>query len=168
MAEWSPADVATRHILRGACAGMTLGGLAIPAQPCRAATAGDVAALWLGPDEFLLLGAALDDIAAAFGPVPHALVDVSHRQIGLRLDGEDAAALLAGGVPLDLAPAAFPPGMCTRTVFEKAEIVLWRTGAAAWHIEIARSFAPYVQAMLAAIAAANGIPLAAANFFPRH
>jgi sarcosine oxidase subunit gamma len=168
MVEFSPADSAPRHILRGAgCVGGTVGGLSIPAQPCRAATAPGlaapglaapgIAALWLGPDEFLLIGAATADIEAAFGAVPHALVDVSHRQHGLHLHGEDAPTLLAGAVPLDLAPAAFPVGMCTRTIFEKTEIVLWRTGETAWHIEVARSFAPYVQALLAAIAAANGV-----------
>ena len=49
---------------------------------------------------------------------------------------------------LDLHPVAFPVGMCTRTVFGKAEIVLWRTEAEAYHIEVARSFAPYVWACL--------------------
>jgi sarcosine oxidase subunit gamma len=39
---------------------------------------------------------------------------------------------------------AFPIGMCTRTLFGKAEIVLWRTGEAQFHIEVWRSFAGYV------------------------
>jgi sarcosine oxidase subunit gamma len=34
--------------------------------------------------------------------------------------------------------------MCTRTVFGKAEIVLWRTAAETFRIEVWRSFAPYV------------------------
>ena len=38
----------------------------------------------------------------------------------------------------------FPVGMCTRTLFGKAEIVLWRMRADAWRIEVWRSFAPYV------------------------
>ena len=38
--------------------------------------------------------------------------------------------------------------MCTRTVFGKAEIVLWRTAAETFRIEVARSFAPYVWACL--------------------
>jgi heterotetrameric sarcosine oxidase gamma subunit len=45
--------------------------------------------------------------------------------------------------------------MCTRTLFEKAEITLWRRGAQAWQIEIARSFAPYLREMAAAIVAAG-------------
>ncbi|MBV8427802.1 MAG: sarcosine oxidase subunit gamma, partial [Hyphomicrobiales bacterium] len=34
-------------------------------------------------------------------------------------------------------------GMCTRTLLQKTEIVLWRVAEAAFHVEVARSFAPY-------------------------
>jgi heterotetrameric sarcosine oxidase gamma subunit len=38
--------------------------------------------------------------------------------------------------------------MCTRTLLGKAEVILWRTGADAFHIEVARSLLPYVWACL--------------------
>ena len=38
--------------------------------------------------------------------------------------------------------------MCTRTLFEKAEIILWRVDKHTYHVEIERSFAPYVWNML--------------------
>jgi sarcosine oxidase subunit gamma len=38
--------------------------------------------------------------------------------------------------------------MCTRTLFAKAEIVLWRTRPDMFRIEVWRSFAPYVQGLL--------------------
>jgi sarcosine oxidase subunit gamma len=38
--------------------------------------------------------------------------------------------------------------MCTRTVFAKAEIVLWRTSAEVFHLEVWRSFATYVVELL--------------------
>ncbi len=38
--------------------------------------------------------------------------------------------------------------MCTRTIFAKAEIVLWRTAPDAFRIEVWRSFAPYVLGLL--------------------
>ncbi len=145
MVELIADDLGPRTILRGAAGGTLLHGVVLPSEPCRAAVAGGFAALWLGPDEFLLLGRAV-------GVGDFALIDVSDRTLGFRLSGPDAAGLLAGGVALDLALAAFPVGMCTRTMFEKAEIVLWRRGADDWHIEVARSFAPYLGAMLAAIA----------------
>ena len=86
----------------------------------------------------------------------HSLVDVSHRQIGLIASGPAAARVLNAGCPLDLDLAAFPLGMATRTVYDKAEIVLWRRAATRFHIEVWRSFAPHVAASLAE--AARGAP----------
>lgn len=136
-----------------AAAGNALG-LDLPVQPCRSARAGSLAALWLGPDEWLLLD---DDPAAVPPPIqgPHALVDVSHRNCGLLLDGPRAAEVLAHGCPLDLHPDVFPAGKCTRTVFGKAEIVLWRTDQHTFRIEFWRSFAEYVNSLLAL--AARGV-----------
>ena len=45
--------------------------------------------------------------------------------------------------------AAFPVGMATRTLYDKAEIVLWRRGETTFHVEVWRSFAPHVAASLA-------------------
>jgi sarcosine oxidase subunit gamma len=42
--------------------------------------------------------------------------------------------------------------MCTRTVFAKADIVLWRTREDAFHVEVWRSFAGYVIGSLREIA----------------
>lgn len=132
-------------------------GLDISQVACRAAMNGDqAAALWLGPDEQLLLGPEGADLAATLAPalrdLPHSLVDVSHRQIALEVSGPHAAAVLNAGCPLDLDLSAFPVGMCTRTVFAKAEIVLWRTSEDVFHVEVWRSFASYVTEFLAEVA----------------
>lgn len=150
MVELLAHDPGSRHILRGPAAGMAVDGVTLPSQPCRAAEHGIRAALWLGPDEWLLLG---------FGEprTEYALVDVTHRQLGFRLAGHHADTLLAAGVPLDLAASAFPVGMCTRTLFDKVEIMLWRRGATEWRIEVARSFASYLCDMMAAVIAADGL-----------
>jgi sarcosine oxidase subunit gamma len=137
--------------------------VAVPDRPLRSVPIDGGAALWLGPDEYLLLlghgrGAAVPGAFAGHAG-PFSLVDVSHRQIALSVSGTDAAAVLAGGVPLDLAADAFPVGTVARTIFEKAEIVLWRRGEDRWHLEVARSFAPYVRDLLTVIASANGIGL---------
>jgi sarcosine oxidase subunit gamma len=42
--------------------------------------------------------------------------------------------------------------MCTRTVLAKADIVLWRTREAAFHLEVWRSFGGYVTGLLREIA----------------
>jgi sarcosine oxidase, subunit gamma len=59
---------------------------------------------------------------------------------------------LSGACPLDLSLAQFPIGMCTRTVFAKADVLLWRTGADAFHLEVWRSFTAYVTGLLREIA----------------
>lgn len=149
---------AARFILRGGDAAADHAGqafgTALPRKTCRASFSGDRAALWLGPDEWLLIAAPDHgpDIAAALAQalaaVPHALVEIGHRQAALELRGPRAAEALNAGCPLDLDLSAFLVGMCTRTLFAKAEIVLWRTDDEAFRIEAWRSFVPYVHGLL--------------------
>ena len=161
LAKRAPASVglcppAARFIFRGPPEAARLCGRAfgcdLPFEACRAKQAGDRAALWLGPDEWLLLAPDAADlfgaIEAALGSVPHSLVDVSHRQIGVEVAGPGAAPLINAGCPLDLDPKAFPVGMSTRTVLAKADITLWRQSEDRFRIEVARSFAPYLLAFL--------------------
>jgi len=123
-------------------------GFALPQTACRSASLGARYALWLGPDEWLLLCAPDDTLgealAAGLAGAPHSLVEVSCRQTALIIDGPQATDLISAGCPLDLGLSAFPVGMCTRTLFGKAEIVLWRTREMQFHIEVWRSFAGYV------------------------
>src|SRR5580704_6432428 len=92
---------AARFILRGNAdvarrAGTVLG-LEVPLAPCRAARTDAIAALWLGPDEWLLLapgtdGAAIaEGLRAALADRPHSLVDIGHRQAAIVLRGARAA-----------------------------------------------------------------------------
>jgi sarcosine oxidase, subunit gamma len=119
-------------------------------ETMRAASVKERAALWLGPDEFLLLAAAGEEneieeaIAASLDATPHSFVSVSHRNTAIEISGAYAARLLNAGCPLDLDEQAFPASMCTRTVLAKAPIVLWRTAADSFHVSVWRSFAPYV------------------------
>ena len=162
----SEAPPTARFILRGGEAVRVACGMVFGAEPpSRLGPAGESptrAALWLGPDEWLLIAGGGD--AADLGGVlelvldgtAHSLVDVSHRQIGLVASGPAAARVLNAGCPLDLDPQSFPVGMATRTVFDKAEIVLWRRAETIFHIEVWRSFAPFLVASL--VEAARGAP----------
>lgn len=129
-------------------------GVAPGAEACRAVENGAHAALWLGPDEWMLVGFDADASAlatgleAALASEPHSLVDISHRNTGFTLDGAGAVDLLAEGCPLDLALPACPVGFCSRTVLGKAEVVLWRRGDETFHLECWRSYAPYLAAFL--------------------
>jgi sarcosine oxidase, subunit gamma len=158
----TPCAPATRFILRGghdatAAAGAAFGA-ALPLQPLRSETAGQRSALWMGPDEWLLiaedsdpaLGASLE---AALASIPHSLVDVSHRQSALEASGPGVARMLNASVILDLDLAAFPVGMVVRTLLTKAEIVLWRRGPELFRVEFLRSFGPYVAGLLSRAAA---------------
>lgn len=139
-----------RLVLRGNADVAKLAGAALdvelPRQPNRAMHQGGQAALWLGPDEWLLLTEfdAASAIETRLAGQPHSLVDVSHRQIGIVLEGSASAQMLSAGCPLDLRTHRFPVGMATRTIFMKAEIVLWRQTETRFHIEIWRSFLPYL------------------------
>lgn len=150
---------ATRLVLRGgsqvlAAAADALG-LPYSETPCRAVRKDTRAALWLGPDERLLIGPAdtAEEMAGllqrALAGAPHSLVETSHAQTAFEVSGRHAAAALNIGCPLDLDPAAFPVDMCTRTVFAKAQVLLWRTGPEMFRVETGRSFAPYVTKILA-------------------
>jgi sarcosine oxidase subunit gamma len=162
----SEAPAAARFILRGAEAVRVACGMVFGAEPpSRLGSAGEGAgraALWLGPDEWLLIADSVDaaDIGATLESVlegtAHSLVDVSHRQIGLIASGPAAARVLNAGCPLDLDPHAFPVGFATRTLFDKVEIVLWRRAGTTFHVEVWRSFAPYLVGSLAE--AARGAP----------
>lgn len=130
-------------------------GLDLPLAALTASAGAGRAALWLGPDEWLILA---EDGAAetlppamedAFAATPFSLVEISGRQLAYSLSGPGAEEVLAEGCPLDLSDAAFGPGSCTRTLFGKVEMVLWRPGPEpAWHIEVWRSFAPHLHAHL--------------------
>lgn len=146
-----PADAAPSH---SAALGLTL-----PVQACRSAQSDMAAALWLGPGEWLLLvtverNAWLEAaLRAELAGRVYSLVDISHRQTGIIVSGPRAAERLNGGCPLDLDLAGFPVGMCTRTVFAKSEIVLWRTRPEEFHLEVWRSFTPYVWELLKIVGA---------------
>lgn len=130
-----------------------LAGFKLPKTLLTAAGDNGWSALHLSPDEWLLIGpeAERTDMTARFeaSPVALSLVDISHRSVAIDLSGPRAADLLAGGCPLDL--DAIPDGGCTRTLFGKATVLLWRRGDD-WRIAQARSYDTYVVDLLRAVA----------------
>lgn len=155
----TPDPPSARLILRGdvaaaARAGAAFG-LVLPTAPRAAArNAAGRRAIWLGPDEWLLVAADRAEPEALFGELSaalgasegdgHALFDVGARQAGFTLSGAKAGVILSGGCPLDLDPVAFPVDTAARTLYRKAEITLARDGAGTFHVEVLRSFLPYL------------------------
>ena len=127
-------------------------GLGLPTTIGARATEGSRTALCLGPDEWLIeapetdaaaLAAVLADLAAR---QPVSTVEVSDREITLRLEGPAVLDLLATGCPRDLAKV--PVGNGVRTLFDTAQVVLTREAEGRFHLTVWRSFAPHVRALL--------------------
>ncbi|MET4608372.1 sarcosine oxidase subunit gamma [Bradyrhizobium sp. JR4.1] len=129
-------------------------GIKLPGEPCRFARNGGRSAVWLGPDEWLLQ--AVGEMPEALlgllheGLLKHsyALVDVSHRSLAFSVSGPKSEYILKHGCPLDLSLGTFPVGMCTRTVIGKAPVMLLRQDPSTFHVDIWRSFVPYVWQLL--------------------
>ena|SRR5579883_1777092 len=130
-----------RLILRGDATALAVLGMAVPVV-CGSTTDGARTLLGLGPDEFLLL---LPHGASAIAvQQPASVVDISHRDVAISVSGPRGAWVINSFCALDLHPSAFPVGRCTRTLFGKAGILLWRTHDQTFRIDTARSLAPYV------------------------
>jgi sarcosine oxidase subunit gamma len=122
-------------------------GLTLPTAPKTSAASASLrrSALWLGPDEWLVIdedGADLTSACVAAKSL-HSAVDVSHRNVAILVEGAGAAACLNAGCPQDLSLEAFPVGACSRTVLGKIEVVLLRTAETAFRVEVWRSFSDY-------------------------
>ena len=129
-------------------------GVALPDKPKTSAQAKGRVALWLGPDEWYVVDEKADPLAAlAKSKALHSAVDISHRNVGIVVEGASAEACLAAGVPQNLSLSTFPVGACSRTVLGKSEVILWRTGEQAFRVECWRSFSTYVMDFLEEAAA---------------
>jgi sarcosine oxidase, subunit gamma len=104
-------------------------------------TAGDV--LWLGPDEWLVVGGREEDY-----PDAAAVVDVSANRVCFELTGGDVEDVLAQGCSLDLHFSEFAPGRCAQTLLAKAQVILHRTERETFRIFVRPSFAPYLSSWL--------------------
>ena len=127
-------------------------GLSLPDQPKTSTFADGMAAFWLGPEDWLLVGdtAAATLIADVEGAETalHSAVDVTDRYVGIRIEGPSAQAVLSSGCPQDLRLQSFPVGAVSRTVMAKADVVIWRRGETEFELLCVRSFADYVWGML--------------------
>ncbi len=129
-------------------------GLSLDQPLNRAVVAAEYTSLRLGPGEWLLLAEtdAADRLSQALidaaEGAPYSLVNVSDRTVGLEMTGARVSDALAGGCALPLGTDSFPVNKCTRTIFAKAEVMLWRRAAHQFYVEVARSFLPYLLGLL--------------------
>lgn len=130
-------------------------GLSPPAM-LRAAAAEGLAALHLGPDEWMLLadGSQMDRMSV-LAESDVSVIEISHAWATFDLEGPAIEAILQAGCPLDLHFAQFGIGMATRTLCGKCEVILWRRGLQHFFAGVIRSHAPALQGLLAEVARRN-------------
>jgi sarcosine oxidase, subunit gamma len=130
-------------------------GLDLPAQIGDVSVSRDKIAACLGPDEWYLEAplsgqqAVETAFADLYATVPHSLVDVGHRDVGIEIEGADAALALRSAVPFDV--EAMPVRSGCRTIFDKTQIVLVRETEDRFRIAVWRSFADHVWGILRAV-----------------
>lgn len=134
--------------------------LDLPLAPNSSSETPAVCALWLGPDEWLLVcapgseGDVADALRAALAGRHAAVVDVTDGRAVLRLSGARARTVLAKGCAIDLHPRAFAFGDVVQAALAKSQVILQQSvddedeGGPAFDIYVARSFADYLWAWL--------------------
>ncbi|MEX1263028.1 MAG: sarcosine oxidase subunit gamma family protein [Actinomycetota bacterium] len=107
----------------------------LPLEPNTASEAGPRAVLWLGPDEWLVLGPPhtgpeiVEELETALAKDQEAslhrsVIEVSANRVAIELGGPDRHELLASGCPIDLYPASWRAGMCAQTLFARTQVIL--------------------------------------------
>jgi sarcosine oxidase subunit gamma len=124
--------------------------LLLPLEPNTVLRAGERAALWLGPDEWLVLGppgtgsALVAEMESALIGAQRSVVDVSANRAWLELAGSGARELLSTGCPIDLHPRAWRPQKCAQTLLGRSQVVLEQFDDTTTRIGVRPSFADYV------------------------
>jgi sarcosine oxidase, subunit gamma len=121
----------------------------LPTTPNTAWEDGPRAALWLGPDEWLVLGppGAAPEIAGelegALDGLLRSIVDVSANRVAIELSGPRTKEVLSKGCALDLHPRSWRPGMCAQTMLARAQVILHERSETT-RILVRPSFADYL------------------------
>jgi sarcosine oxidase subunit gamma len=129
--------------------------LLLPGEPGTSAAKAQIAALWLGPDEWLVTCPAGDlpglvgSLGEALAETHAAVTDITDGRVAFRVAGPSARDVLAKGCPLDLHPRAFPIGSCAQSLLAKASVLIHLLDddderGPSFDVYVARSFAHYL------------------------
>ncbi|AZQ67077.1 sarcosine oxidase subunit gamma [Silicimonas algicola] len=127
-------------------------GLSLPGKIGERCTGGELEALRLGPDEWMLhlpegtVEGVLSSCAGVYETLPHSLVDVSGREVTFQIDGARATELLTLGMARD--PESIAVGEGRRTNFDGVTVTIWRDADSAYRMDVWHSFAPHVLHLL--------------------
>lgn len=141
-------DPADRAFVEGAERAL---GLALPIEPNTVSGGDGKRALWLGPDEWLIVtppdqqAAVADALTQALDGVFASITDVTGGQTVVTLSGARSRDVLAKGCSLDLHPRAFGEGRCAQTLVAGANVTLrWAGPEPSFDIIVRSSFADYL------------------------
>ncbi len=142
------AKVTVRGKADSDAAGAALGA-SLPSAPNTVDSRAGLDVLWLGPDEWLVIGPpgsehalvrALEDALR-----DAAIVDVTEGRTTLRLRGPLVRDILATGCPLDLHPRRFASGRCAQSTLGRSAVILHQTADdPVFDIHVERSQADYL------------------------
>lgn len=126
-------------------------GFDLPLIANTATSAGSNSALWLGPDEWLVVTAPDDAMVRAVGlkvalvGLHAAVTDISDSRIVIRLSGPRARDVLAKGCPLDLHPRVFGPGWVAQSLIGRAGVIIHQIDEVpSYDVYVLASFAAYL------------------------
>ncbi len=123
-------------------------GVRPPSTPNTVAAAGSGSVLWLGPDEWLVIGQEAAPLREALAGIHSSVVDVTSSRKTLVVSGERAEEILSKAATLDFSLGAFPVGSCAQTNVARTQGVIWRRAGQEFVIYVRSSFAPYLRAWL--------------------
>ncbi|WP_319532104.1 sarcosine oxidase subunit gamma family protein [uncultured Cohaesibacter sp.] len=113
------------------------------------------AALWLGPDEWLILAEDKDPadlveaMEAAIGDAHASVVDLSDNRKTLKLSGPNAWTVLNKVSPLDFHPRSWKRNMCAGSLCGTVQAFYWqRSAEPEFYILVRSSFAAYTATLL--------------------
>lgn len=154
-------DTSDEAFLRGV---ETALGISVPLEANTVVEGPQVTALWLGPNEWLLLTPpdqqhrTATSLGSSLSNVLAAVTDVSGGQTIINIQGPQAREVLGKGCTLDLHPRVFGPGRCAQTNLAKATAIVRQLDESpSFDLIVRRSFADYLARWLADAAQEYGL-----------
>lgn len=136
-------------------------GFDLPIKPNHVIKYEKYTALWLGPNEWQILGmlieAEYEQLANALEGYRHAIIPNGDSQQIIAISGPFVNDVLSKLCPLDLGQPSFGPGRCARSILAQCTILLHPQNNGTYHIHVGRSFADYVWRMLVVSAQEYGM-----------
>jgi len=135
-------------------------GLDLPKTPRTSVSWGDVKALWLSIDQWLILCSRAKSVEltaalrAELGNVHSLVVDVSDMRAVLRLEGEGVREVLLKGSSLDLLSDDYAPGTVRRMRYAEIAALLHVVEDTVFDVYVFRSYADYAWDFILATARA--------------